>query len=225
MSNYSEGRTLPEPSSADRNIQISSKGHCTAHAVLRNGNAPPRRFAAESYLELCHLVQQNARPEVADLREQVLFTYGPCNKEKHFFDMVVTLRDGERIAYTVKPEVRLTSGGFLDEMAGVAHWVERKGFASSVRLLTEADLDPIEMHNAQLLSGLEDDDTEAVAVARDAACRIHGAVRINDLTIQIGLVERGYRALLLLLSIGDLRTAHRERIRPHTLVQWKGSRQ
>lgn len=126
---------------------------------------------------------------------------------------------------TVKPEVRLTSGRFLDEMAGVAHWVERKGFASSVRLLTEADLDPIEMHNAQLLSGLEDDDAEAVAVARDVACRINGAVRLNDLTIQTGLVERGYRALLLLLGIGDLRTAHRERIRPHTLVQWKGSRQ
>lgn len=221
----SEGRALPKSSRADRNIQISSKGHCTAHIVLRGGTEPSRRFQAESYLELCHLFLQSARPDVTELREQVLFTYGAGDKNKHFFDMVVTLRDGERIAYTVKPEVRLRSGRFLAEMAIVAHWVERKGFAKSVWLLTEADLDPVDMHNAKLLSGLQDADAEATAVARDIGRQILGAVSLKDLTARTGLVARGYRALLLLLGTGELQTVHRERIRPQTLVQWKGVKQ
>lgn len=219
---YSEGRALPETSSADRNVAIASKGHCTAHTVLRNGTALPRRTQAESYLELSHLTIQNARPDVIDLREQVLFTYGAG--DKHFFDMVVTLRNGERIAYTVKPEARLTSGRFLDEMALVAYWVERERFATSVRLLSELDIDPVELHNAHLLSWLHDDDAEALAVARDVGRQLRGAVSLNDLTIQTGLVERGYRALLKLLGTGELLTVHRERIRHQTLVQWKGSK-
>lgn len=221
----SEGRALPEASSADRRIQISSKGHCTAHTVLKTGPAPARRFQAESYLELCHLMIQNARADVVDLREQVLFTFGPKNTLRHFFDMVVTLRCGERIAYTVKPEVRLTSGRFLDEMVVIAYWVERKGFAASFRLLTEADLDPVDMHNAQLLAGLQDGDAEAMTVAREVGRRIQGAVPLNDLTVRTGLKERGYRALLSLLSTGDLQPVRRERIRPNTLVHWKGTRQ
>ena len=60
MFGFSDGRRLPAPSRADRDIQIASKGHCTAYAVLGNGADDARRVQAESYLELCHLMFLNS---------------------------------------------------------------------------------------------------------------------------------------------------------------------
>ena len=82
------------------------------------GDGPGRRIKAESHLEPTQLLLLNADPSVVDLREQVLFRFGPRDASDHFFDVVATRRCGTRFAYTVKPEVRLRSGRFLPKMAG-----------------------------------------------------------------------------------------------------------
>jgi len=89
MPTSSDGRVLPAPSRADRNIHAASKGHCTAFAVL--GRGARTRVQAESKLELDHLRLQASRPDVADIREQVLFLFGRRDEGSHVFDMVVTL--------------------------------------------------------------------------------------------------------------------------------------
>ncbi|SFQ66955.1 hypothetical protein SAMN05421853_1182 [Roseivivax halotolerans] len=220
---YSEGRVLPAQSSGDRNIANASTAHCTAFSVL--GEHSGTRSQAESYTELCHQKIEGARSGVTDMQEQVLFTFGRQDERRHFFDMVVTKASGERIAYTVKPEARLKSGRHVEEMRSIAWWVQKKGFAKSVRLLTEADIDRVTLHNANINTALRDTDPEAQAAARVVASGLRGAVPLNRLTQQVGLAARGYRALLRLVSAGELAPLHYEKITPETLVEWKGERQ
>ena len=69
MFDISGGILLPNSSLAERNVPAASKGHCTAHTVLGEGEGT--RTQAESWLELCHLMLLNADEEVAELVEQV----------------------------------------------------------------------------------------------------------------------------------------------------------
>ena len=114
----------------------------------------------------------------------------------HVFDMVVTMTNGTRTAYTVKPEVRLVSGRFLDEMQTIAWWVRDSGFADMTRLLTEADLDPVAGHNASINAALRDVDAEAEDAARNMARTLRGVASIRDLTGRLGLERERYCALL-----------------------------
>ena len=214
---------MPAQSRGDRDIANASTAHCTAFTVL--GEHSGIRSQAESYTELCHQKIEGARSDVADIQEQVLFTFGRQNEKRHFFDMVVTKACGERIAYTVKPEARLKSGRHVEEMRTIAWWVQQRGFAKSVRLLTEADIDRVTLHNANIKTALRDTDPEAEEVARVAAKSLRGAVPLNQLTRQVGLAARGYWALLQLVSAGELAPLHSEKITPETLVEWKGERQ
>ncbi len=150
---------LPTPSRADRDVPRASKGHCIVHAVFGDGEGV--RVQAESLLEHKWQLILSARPETLELREQVLFRWGDRPTDKHVFDMVVKERSGRRIAYTVKPEIRLRSGRFLAEIQEIAYWVKFKQFADDVRLLTDTDLDPVELYNARVTAAVAKPDAEA----------------------------------------------------------------
>jgi hypothetical protein len=212
---------LPAESRAERAIAAASRGHCTAFAVL--GDGPGQRMQAESHLELCHLLLLNADRGIVDLREQVRFRYGTRDEHVHFFDAVATRTTGERIAFTIKPEDRLRSGRFLAEMQEIAWWVHRKGFAHDVRLLTDADVDPVDLHNARIVAAVREPDPEADAAARAAARALAGAVSVKDLTAATELGARGYRAVLRLIRSRALQSVRRERITPSSLVLWAGA--
>ena len=219
MNRPEDPRILPAGSRAERNIAIASKGHCTGYTVLGSGSGV--RMQAKSHYELSHLFILNASSAIASLQEQVRFRYGRNDEHEHVFDVVATMKTGGRIAYTVKPEARLRSGRFLAEMQTVAWWVARKRFADDVRLLTEADVDEIDLHNAKVIAAVREADPEAEAVARREVSAITGAVPLHDLTRATGMEARGYRALLRLIREGHLESARRERITPQTLVQQK----
>lgn len=211
----------PLPSRAQRNIPLASKGHCTIHAVLGQGAGV--RINAESWTEYRNMLLLNARPDVAEIREQVIFEYGSGKKpSSHVFDLVAEFHDGRIVAYTVKPEVRLVSGRFLKEMREVAWWVREKRFADDVRLITEEDLDPVELHNAQIIAAVRGQqpevDAEVIAIAKTA----QQGRSLRDLTRETGRGADGYRALLRLVRDGVLRLEQRERITPMTLVAWSG---
>ena len=221
MQNNSAGRLLPAPSRADRRIARASKGHCTAYAVV--GDGPGRRMQAESHLELTHLQMLDADPAIVDLQEQVLFSFGEGDRRRHFFDLVATFNKGSRIAFTIKPEARLRSGRFLDEMREVAWWVRKKSFADDVRLLTDADVDPVALHNAKVLAAVRQTDPEADALARRMTEDLIGGTTLRELTRATGMEARGYRALLRLIRTGALIPSANERINPQTLVLSKGA--
>jgi len=219
---FSDGIVLPAPSRADRKIQSSSKWHCTAHAVRGDGSG--FRMQGEGKLEMDHQSIQFARPDVADVVEQVLFSFGWRNEKRHVFDMLVTKTTGERVACTVKPTSQLHSKDFLGTMQVVAWWVREKQFAASVRLLTEADIDRIALHNANLNAAVHDNDPDAEAAVRKVARHLRGAISIKTLTDEVGLKARGYRAILRLISKRELQPVRHEQTTPQTLIEWKGPR-
>lgn len=208
---------LPRASLANRAIANASTEHCTAFAVFGEGEGIATQ--AESWTELRNLYLLNARRDVTELREQVRFDYGPDEGDHHYFDAVTRLRDGTRVAHTVKPERGLESGHFLDEMQVIAWHVRRLGFADRTVLVTELDFDPVDLHNARMMAAVRAAVPEADAAAQALARTLAGARALRDLTADLGLGQPGYRALLRLVRQGVLEPARRERITPKTLLQ------
>lgn len=207
---------LPGASRAERNIQGASTAHCTLHSVLGRDNGI--RFQSESLLEYRHKLVLNSRPEIADMREQVRFRYGRHDQHEVVFDLMVTKTSGHRIAYSIKPERRLRSGRHIAEMQAVTWWVLDRGFADEVCILTEADLDPVELHNAQIHAAVREADPEVDAAARRLVAGLQGGRRLRDLTEELGQGPRGYRALLRLLRDRVLRCLEDVRITPEVFV-------
>jgi hypothetical protein len=137
--------------------------------------------------------------------------------------VVATTTEGRRIACTIKPERRLASGRFLSEMQTIAWWVKEKAFADDMRLLTDADLNPVALHNARIVAAVADSDLEADAAARAATAAIRGAVALGELVAATRLDARGYRALLRLRRDGALDLLRHEPITPASLVRPRGA--
>lgn len=212
--------TLPSASRAMRNVPAASSAHCTAQVVL--GDGVGQRVQAESWLELSALFVLNAIPNVVAIEEQVRFFYGwkPEEQRQHVFDIIATLLDGRKIGFTVKPEARLVSGRFLEEMQEVSWWAVETGFVDEVRLITERDIDNIDLRNAQVLAAVREADPEADALALSFIDGLpEGAGQsLRRLTIDIGMQGRGYRALLRLIRNGMLRPMSRGLIGPEMVV-------
>lgn len=212
------GIRLPARSQADRPITKGSKGHCTAFAVL--GEDCGRRFQAESHLELKNLLVVKALPDVADLKEQVLFEwYERSFLRRHYFDLIAVLNCGHRIAFTVKPERRLNSGKFLAEMRGITSHALEANFCDEVRLVTDRDIDPIHVNNARVLAAVTDADPTADLIAAKIAEKIIGAVSLKDFALATGLQARGYRASLRLIGDRVLTLTSHQNITPQTFVR------
>ncbi|WP_374427513.1 hypothetical protein [Paracoccus sp. (in: a-proteobacteria)] len=208
---------LHEPSSCDRHPAIASKGHFTGSLMV--GSWPGRVLHVESLLEHKWAHCLNAHPKTRTLREQVGFVWqnGQKKRPTHYFDLFVEQTDGKLIAYTVKPEAHLTAS-FMAEIACVARQAKVAGFVDDVRLLTDADLDPIELENARLTYAMRVPDAEADSAAAAVVAAMSGIATLGDLTSRIGLNARGYRALIRQIRAGIVRAAHHERITHKTEV-------
>lgn len=221
----SGGIATPERSKAERDVPRASSGHCTAYTVL--GSGARTETQGERLLEINHLFVLNTVPNVAELREQVRFYFGwdPKKQRQHIFDVVAVLTTGERIAFAIKPEFRLNSSNqekqdFENEMRVVAWWAYQKDFVDDVRILTEVDLDPIELHNAKILAAVREADPEADVAALQVLSSLppEGGQSLRALTFQTGMGARGYRALLRLLRVGRAVMVKRECISPKTVI-------
>jgi len=208
--------SLPGASRAERNVPRASTAHCTVTSVLGRGDGT--RFQSESLLEYRHKLVLNSFGNLVDMREQVRFLYGLHDEREVVFDIYITLDDGTRIACDVKPEKRLESGRHLLKMQEVAWWVLEKDFADEVRLFSEADLDPVELFNALVYSAVRGPDPEADAAALAVVIALEGGCCLRDLTQEIGLQARGYRAILRLLRDRALCTFGHVRITPDVIV-------
>lgn len=217
---FSGGLRLPTNSRGNRRVPLLSKGHFTGHIVAGNGAGVV--VETESYLELNWCLCLLSREETVSLVEQVAFEWHDRDGEwrTHYFDMVVTQRDHRAIAYTVKPEAKVTDG-FQREVAWIAAQARTSGFASDVRLLSDTDLDPVELHNAQLLHGLRVPDPEADTAAVSVFNAMSGVSTLADLSVRIGLDARGFRALIRLIRSHHLHLVHHEKIN-HISEVYKG---
>ncbi|PVH27300.1 hypothetical protein [Pararhodobacter oceanensis] len=220
MSNNKGGRRLPKQSCGDRSVPVLSKGHFSGHLVIGDGAGVI--VETESNLEFKWCLCLVAKPDTASLTEQVAFEWHDRDGawRTHYFDMVVTRTDHRKIAYTIKPEARVTDQ-FLAEISWIAAQARAAGFVSDVRLLTDVGLDPVELHNARLLHGMRTPDPEADIAAEAVFAAMSGVSTLSELSGLIGLGARGLRALIRLIRSHHLRLVRHEKITPSSEV-YKG---
>ncbi len=146
-----------------------------------------------------------ARPDVVELENQVLFTWDgeDGSNKRHHFDFLVTKTDGSRVAIMIKYDEKLSMEEFRAEIADIASYVTAE-FADRVTIMTEKDLDSVDLHNATLFKATRKADPEAEAVMRDAVSGLVGTAKIDDPITLTGLGGRGFRAIARLIGDREL---------------------
>jgi hypothetical protein len=134
-----------------RKVAKGRRKHFTGQLVLvRGGQEIMADMESQTEMQWARVLA--ARREVVDIETQVRFdwTHHEGKKKKHFFDFRISLQDGTRVAAFVKTAKRLESARMMRWLEAIAAEVPAK-FADDVVILTEAHLDPIEVHNAEFM--------------------------------------------------------------------------
>ncbi|WP_417725599.1 hypothetical protein [Salipiger sp.] len=202
---------LPARPATDRTPGVGAKKHFSCAFVHGPGAGSVMKTDSLTEKRVAFVLQ--ARADVADLENQVLFTWGPEDgpKERHFFDFRATMTDGSRVAIMVKYDEKLSDEEFFAKSSRIAAEVTAD-FADRVTLMTEKHLDPVAVHNATLLNAVRKPDPDADAIMRDMVSNLIGAAKIGDLIAHTGLGGRGFRSIARLIGAHELELRGRVRI-------------
>ncbi|WP_128910881.1 hypothetical protein [Tropicibacter alexandrii] len=210
---------MPRKISGARKVAKGRRNHFTGQMVLGTAD-DPCHLDFESHTEYMTCLCLIARMDVVAIENQV-----PCewtkpdgNKATHYFDFRVSHDDGTRVAIMVKGSHRTESARLMGELETIAAEVPAS-FAEDVVLMTEDDLDPIDLHNAVMFHEMRQDEPIIDAAARRVLQTLQGAIRIQDFQHLVGFDGQGFRAIVRLLRCGELETIHHERIGENTLVR------
>ena len=92
-------------------------------------------------------------------------------------------------------------------------------FADEVVVMTERDIDPVELFNAEMMHEMRRPDLEADAAARRVMGELAASVQIQDLVEVINLGARGFRAVVRLIRSHDLELTNKVRITHEAFVR------
>ncbi|MEJ1935271.1 TnsA endonuclease N-terminal domain-containing protein [Nostoc sp. NIES-2111] len=200
------------PSRASRTISRRSNRSGRVTIVTANDH---RRIHCESYLEARVAYVLLARPDVADVSEQpaaVKYRDEDGRSRLHFFDFLVTRRDGTRIAVAVKPAKVARRKNLLALLARIAAQLP-PGFADAVLLLTDEDLTPALVANAKMIHSVRRGrDPELDARVAALAAELNGRVTVATLVEVLGAAGEGFRAVVRAVADGILRLVGRGEI-------------
>jgi len=212
------GATMPAKLRTTRKVAKGTREHFTGQFTF--GSDEGRTMDIESHTELCVALVTLARPNVVDLENQVPFKWVTSNGESgtHHFDFRALLADGTRRAIMVKSEYRRQQSEVQDELAQIAAQVTPE-FADEVVVMTERDIDPVELFNAEMMHEMRRPDLEADAAARRVMGGLAAAVQIQDLVEAINLGARGFRAVVRLIRSHDLELTNKVRITHEAFVR------
>lgn len=207
---------LPMRPQNARKVAKGRREHFTGQLNVRGGEEAGMDI--ESFTEFQVALALLARRDVVNIENQVPFEYRIGEKvHYHFFDFRATLRDGLRFAIMVKSAYRYAQLSIQDELAYIANQVPAD-FAQKVVVLTERDLSPAEIYNAEMMHEMRRPDPFVDGDARRVIRGIHGAVRVGDLVDHIGHGGQGFRAVVRLIRSGDLKVHRRTRISHDCMV-------
>ncbi|PJE27343.1 hypothetical protein [Pseudooceanicola marinus] len=118
----------------------------------------------------------------ADLAEEQRFIFPEDEDDlrEHIFDIVAILQDGYRIADTIKPKIRLVSRVFLQEIGEVTWCAREYVYTDGVQLLTDANIDQIELRDTQIFAAVREADHEADDEVTRAISETARSVRANQ---------------------------------------------
>ncbi|MGP9820036.1 hypothetical protein ACTZWW_08475 [Salinarimonas sp. NSM] len=212
--------TLPTPALGARTPAISSKAAVVVDMVVEDADGSLRELPVESWLERKTALVLTYRQDVVRVVEQspvVRYLDNDSKPRRHTFDFLATFVDGRRIAFAVKPAVIAERKGLPALVRRIAAQMPRS-LADGACLVTENDIDPVDLRNAELMDACRLGDPADDAVVLAAAQRFSGAVTMKSLVEAAGIEGRGYRAAMRLLASGSLQTLRHQIIGDHTLV-------
>lgn len=210
----------PQLSVADRMpTRFRSKG--STQGILVTTGKDPRQIFWESLGELAFLLFVLARLDIVDVREQQEASYydDAGVMHRHYFDFVITTRDGIRKAIAYKPSERVRALNFEAFLIDLGRRIS-PDFADEIVLITERDLPPATVHNAKLLHACRRDppgDADKAVLA--VLATVIGQVSIADLRAAAGHGGEGFRATVRLIGSGRIVMEGTGRITDHTLVR------
>lgn len=212
------GLVMPERLRTSRKIAKGRRTHFTGQFTF--GPDEGRTMDIESHTELCAALVTIVRPDVVGLENQVPFEWVEPNGKTatHHFDFRVLMADGRRRAIMVKSEYRRRQPKVQRELAEIAAQVTPE-FADDVQVMTERDIDPVELFNAEMMHEMRRPDPEADAAARRVMGEIVASVQIQDLVTAIDLGARGFRAVVRLLRSHELQLINKARIAHEAYVR------
>lgn len=212
------GLIMPERVRAARKFAKGAREHFTGQFTFGPDEGETRDI--ESHTELCVALVTIARPDVVGLENQVPFEWDKPDGKKgtHYFDFRVLMADGRRRAIMVKSEYRRQQPEVQRELAGIAAQVTPE-FADDVEVMTERDIDPVELFNAEMMHEMRRPDPVADAAARRVMCEIVASVRIQEMVDAIDLGARGFRAVVRLLRSHELELINKVRIAHEAYVR------
>ncbi len=189
-------------------------------------DAHPRCRVFESNLEKGTLYLLGARRDVHDVWDQppgVKFLDAHGKMREHTFDFRVELTSGECVAIAVKPWARVVKTDFQTELAYVQAMMPL-AFANRVILVTERNLDKIEVRNAAMFHEFrQHEDAEAAARIGTIIEGMSAPTLIKDLVAKSGLGARGFRAVVMAIYRGGLVAKRRAEINYGALVSVEGN--
>lgn len=148
----SQSDLSPLPSRAMRRIARRSKSSSRGGIVVQLPSwHRPRIVLFESRLELRVLFLLLARGDLTDLWEQppsISYRDDIGRRRIHFFDFLIQLSSGRRLAIAVKPAKRALRISFVKEL-GCIRSAMHKDFADDLILITDQDFTKAEALNAE----------------------------------------------------------------------------
>lgn len=191
----------PGETRASRTINFKSRA--SGRAIVLSGTN--REIHCESLLERKIALQLLTNKLVQNVVEQpppVDYIDATGKSCKHFFDFLVTMTDGRRIAIAVRPEAR--AGKIRALLPFVA--ASAPDFADGFLVLTQEHAPQAAVANASLiLSARRTVRPHHEQTVRTLVAGIHGDVTIGDIVAASGLHGDGFRAVVRLIDKGELR--------------------
>lgn len=211
------GIRLPRPYTG-RKMGFGAKKHFTGSFV--HGEDEGQVMDVQSHTEFQTALVLLARRDVVRLENQVAFEWIDVDgtRRTHFFDFRVTLRDGRRIAVVVKWSTKARKPQFKEVTTRIASQVP-PAFADEVLVVTERHLDPIDVHNAELIHAARLPEPDFDAAARRVIQCLTGAAKIGDLVSAAGHGGQVFRAIVRLIGAHELELVAHERIDYDTFVR------
>lgn len=190
----------PAASVADRDVELRSRGSGRSFVV---GGPTRHVIQCEAFLERTTLLHILTHPNVADVHEQQKFSWfgDDDRKHSHFFDFIVVLKDGRKVAVAVKPEehkakllklwptITAAARSHVDECI---IWTERRmtrASAYNALLLYSTRRCPNDAHDARV---------------REVVATLCGQATIGAIIQKSGLGGDGFRAVVRLIDAGEI---------------------
>jgi len=217
-----DGERPPKPSRATRRMakrsKASSRGGVVVHLPTWDR---PRIVHFESKLEQRVLFLLLATGDIVDIWEQppcVNYLSEAGRRKHHFFDFLVRMGCGERVAIAVKPLKVAKRTRFVSELRLIREAVN-KDFADQVRLITDADFTRSEALNAERYYDFKRHAEIGWRHKLEAALEnVPLPMEIGELVCRLGNGVVGYRTIFIAIYEGVLAADKTVKINHQTLV-------